>query len=395
MGVENFVKVLGIGVVLFIIALFVSNSDNISMSFSGSDSYDYDDVYKGISKVVIFSDEIGSIGTVKEAYRTINLGPASVGHVLTDRTIKEKDELFIENGVFKKNSESITFSAHQGKRAEISFVVNDSNYYGTLNIMLNGELIYSNYTYPQEFKIVTFDLKEGENKIDIYASSSGLKFWAPTTYHLLDFKLKIKDYETTKVEKYFQLNDYEINGFRKGILAFNVAESEINSDLNVEVNDKPLYKARPLPTSQPIESEIYRAKHSLKPGENKITFFTDSGDSSSYYDIDTILLRIFFYASDEYLEGIRTFDVSQRKMRFFDNANYTGRIIIDISDVLLDNGITLTLNDKTFHSRKVGSPGKIIYEFNKEDLKLKDNVLRLQTDGAYNIDKISLIIEKV
>ena len=395
--IEGFLKVLGIAFVFFVAFFIIGVGSDGNINPLGKDYASYessgDYIYSDLTKVVVFKDRIGSVGNVKEAQRVMDLGSFSVGYNLGEDVLADEDVVWIQNGLFVSKVYSRGFEVLNPKMAVLRFYVNDSNGYGRLIVEVNGKEVYSNYSLGW-VEIQIYDFKEGYNEINIYAESSGMRMWAPTTYQLLNLELVVNDFKDNRVKIPFVVEDYEFNGWRNGFLSFYVTDSKPSRDLKVLINDVPVYSGRPYASDEPIKVDVSKYEDNLRMGENFVEFYVDSEDRDSYYDINSVLLKFFFYGSDNYLEAVRTFDISSRRMLFLSKENFTARLYVYASSVLVDNGISVELNGHEYSNRKFGNKGYIIYDVDPNLLRNEDNYIKIKTAGAYNIDKVELVFER-
>lgn len=373
---EDFVKVFVVGLFIFALALVVL----------GQVPNEPLDNKKLIDKDTIYSKEsLGEIGLISSRSRTIKLGSFDVGYTLGKDNAVTEDNALIENGWFRKNTKEIRFSGSDADNAIIEFDVADMNDYGNLSISLNGEVIYTNITYPRKFMLVVEDIS-ADNSLVISATSSGFKFWAPSTYRLENINVVVEKFaDKTKVIP-FEIFPYEYEGWGHGMLSFSVDDTIGLADLMVLINGKSVYEGRPLP-GDIIEKEFTKKDMSLALGENLITFRTRKGVS---YDLENIELVVFYYAGGESNTKVINFDAERWWKVLSETANVTGEIRFFTEKANIDSGVTVYFNDKTYYIPHLEENEWFSIEFTSDDLKEKDNELKLSATGSYRLGALEI-----
>ncbi|MFH1127655.1 MAG: hypothetical protein V1718_06110 [archaeon] len=373
---EDFVKVFVVGLFIFALALVVL----------GQVPNEPVDDKKQIDKDTIYSKEsLGDIGLISSRSRIIKLGSFDVGYTLGKDKAVTEDKALIENGWFRKNSKEIRFPGLDADKAIIEFDVADMNDYGNLSISLNGDVIYTNITYPRKFMLVVEDISP-ENNLIISAASSGFKFWAPTTYLLENINVVVEKFDDKTKVIPFEIFPYEYEGWGHGTLSFSVDDTEGLADFMALINGKTVYEGRPLP-GDIIEKEFTKKDMSLALGENLITFKTRKGVT---YDLKNAELAIFYYAGGESNTKVVNFDADRWWKILSETANVTGEIRFFVEKVNIDSGITVYFNDKTYHIPHLAENEWFSLEFTSEDLKEKDNELKFSATGSYRLDALEI-----
>lgn len=187
---------------------------------------------------------VGWIGyTPEETLRHIIIGrDFSVAYAIGEETLAEASGT-ISQGIGTNIEKRASFKKKPDTaEAKIKFFVNDSNYYGQLVFVLNGREIYNDLpvTGQHEIKLNASLLNE-ENVLEIKASGSGWKFWAPTTY-IVNAKV-LASYLGIKAQSYkFDLTDAEKKGLTNARLAVSVKNREGNGNLTIKVNGEEVYR---------------------------------------------------------------------------------------------------------------------------------------------------------
>lgn len=377
MPMEDFVKVLIVGLFIFALAIVVLGQLPSVLDESDEKTIDSGTIYSSIA--------VGDVGLISSRSRDIPLGSFSVGYTLGKDNALSEDRVVIENGWFRKNSKHIRFSGIDADRAIIEFDVSDMNDYGNLSIYLNNELIYNNLTYMRRFMLLAEDLLD-DNELVISATSSAFKFWAPTTYVLENINVDIERFDDKTNVMPFEIFPYEFDGWGRGTLSFSVDAVEGYENLLVMINGKTVYEGRPLP-GDIIEKDFTKKDTSLTIGENLITFKTGKGVN---YDMENIGLTIFYYASGEANTKVINFNADRWWTILAETANVTGELKFFVEKVNLDSGITVYLNDKVYYLPHLNEKEWVYLDFNSDDLKPDDNELKFSATGSYRVGALEL-----
>ncbi|OGI12196.1 hypothetical protein A3K64_02585 [Candidatus Micrarchaeota archaeon RBG_16_36_9] len=255
---SDFMPVLVIAIILFVILLIVFNGGIVSIPSRPSS---------------LPPDETVNFGSFKVSYTASQVNAADTKGGIT-------------NGLFSQNDARIGFIASNPDQVSKSFVdlkVSNTNFYGKMVIFVNGNEIYSDYP-PVGEVLIGFDpsvLKEN-NVLDVASESSGWKIWAPTVY---DFELGVKlDYSNKRNKAFtFELSDLEKKYMTKArIVVFGNRQGVGN--LVVTVNG--VIVANSVTT-------LYQdfATSNLRTGNNTIEFYTEPNTT---YDISSAQLIVFF-----------------------------------------------------------------------------------------------------
>jgi len=92
----------------------------------------------------------------------------------------------VSNGAFVSEEKRIGFRVSDPDEVSeilINLKVWNTNYYGRMIILVNGEQVYADYP-PVGEKLIGFDrsILKVNNILEVRAESSGWKIWAPTVY---------------------------------------------------------------------------------------------------------------------------------------------------------------------------------------------------------------------
>ncbi len=370
---DDFIKVFAAGILIFATAIALLGSGPIGDSPTGDD-------FK--KEHIVFEGRIGAIGQVTENLRNIPLGDFEVGYTVGDNTIKQEDSITIQNGWFAANSEEMTFEAKEAQKAVLLFDVADTNNYGQLVLYFNGKMYIVNTTEKTAHRFEFEDMNT-ENTLTITATSSGPKFWAPTTYILENVKLVVEEYGVQQRIVPFDVYNYEASGWSRGKISFFVDEAIKNNPLFVEINNYKVYEEKPLGSETVYEKSFTVLDTKLKAGENIISF---SSGKDSTYSVKNAELTLFFYSSGEAVSKTRSFDIDRYFIYLFEqSSNVTGRINITVVEAPVDTGLTVKLNEKTYHIDTVGANETLSLPFFEDDVHEGKNTLSFSTWGTYKL----------
>ncbi|VVB60807.1 Uncharacterised protein [uncultured archaeon] len=375
---SDFIKVLAAGVALIIVALLISQTS----------------IFRGevaSSNVTIFSQSIvGQIGSLQETFRRIPLGSFEAGQTLGEEVAKNISEATIQNGVFSEHSESFPFAGNGAIKAYMTFDVADTNAYGNLQLYFNGREIYNNVTQPGTYR-VEMTQPAASNTLEIKTTSSGAKFWAPTTYILRNIKLVVERYGNQEYVIPFTVFDYEAIGWSTGRLLFGIDDAIIAGDLLANVNGQEVYRDRPISRSMVYQTDFTKEKAQIHAGENTIRFRTEKDGK---YSISNAELLLFFFTGTQSVEKKMGFNVDEGQLLLYKEQNSTGQITFDADNIYLDRGITVELNNKPFELSNIvkKEEGTTSINFSVDDLRAGKNTINFKTRGSYSISDVNVMI---
>ena len=379
---EDFIKVFAVGMLLFVAAIALLGSGPID---GGRKIGDFNKEH------ILYEGTIGAVGVVTENFRNIPIADFEVGYTVGDKTLANEDEITIENGWFRQNLKELTFSGKDVQKMVILFDVSDMNNYGNLTVKLNGNILHTNITLPGEYRFESETVEE-TNTITIDATSSGSRFWAPTTYDLNNLKIVVESYGVQTKIIPFEVYNYESAGWSRGTFSFYVEDAIKNNPLYVELNGYKIYEDKPIASEKVYEQKFTQIATKLKTGEN--TLKVSSGKDSKY-TLKSPELTLFFYSSGEAVSKSKTFDVDRYIIYLMESSiNVTGRINVTVNEAPVDTGLTMNLNDKTYHVDSVGANETISLPFILEDIHEGKNTISFSTYGTYKLgDAVVEIID--
>lgn len=373
---SDFLAVLGAGVAIIVAALLLSGTSFFAAEEAGT-----------LNKTLLSEESVGDVGAVEETFRHVPLGTFTVGQTLGEETAKEVPEMKIENGWFRQHSEAVAFPGEGAVSAYITFTVEAMNKYGRLQLLLNNRPIFDNVTKPGNYRIEIVQ-PAADNMLSIRAESSGPKFWAPTTYIIKDLKVVVKRYGSQEMAIPFTVYDYEATGWERGRISFGIDDAILSGDLVITANNNEVYRDRPISRSLLYQKDFSREAAQIKVGENTLRIKAEKGGKYSISNADMI---IFFFAGGQTVSKTLHFKANASDVDAIESKNATGIITFDAKDVFLDNGITLSLNDKPIELGTVGA-GENSVTFGAGYLRSGKNTLKLSTRGSYRIGRLDVEI---
>ncbi|NIM46679.1 MAG: hypothetical protein GTN40_00775 [Candidatus Aenigmarchaeota archaeon] len=192
----------------------------------------------------------------------------------------------VSNGAFVNEEKRVGFQVSDPDEVSevlINLRVWNTNYYGRLIILVNGQQVYADYP-PVGEKLIGFDkdILEKNNILEIKAENSGWKIWAPTVY-IFDSDVIVNYYGKKTKSFNFELNDLEIEYMERARIVV-YADREGIGDLDVIINRVKVHSGittiyKDFPTSV------------LKTGNNTIEFSTEP---NTRYDVSSAQVIVFF-----------------------------------------------------------------------------------------------------
>jgi hypothetical protein len=264
---EDFNIVLVAAVVAFIVLLIAFNSN---YTFTG---FDWFDGFGSSSSGQYVPD------------RTIEFGNFTVYYTASEEQLGYVNAE-VTNGVFGGQSGKAGFQVRSPvdvSDAVLDINVSDTNYYGQLIALVNGNQVYSGYPILGD-QLISFDksILKGENVVEFVSESSGWRIWAPTVYSVN--ASVIVNYLGKKTVSYtFDVNDKELDRLdRARIAVFGVRQG--NGNLGIAINGVKIYEG---------VTTAYRdfATTILRSGNNTIDLYTEP---NTRYNITSAQVILFF-----------------------------------------------------------------------------------------------------
>ncbi len=379
---ENFVKVFLVAVLILLVG--------VAMSIR---------IFKvpGMVKrdnITIYSVSIPSFGEIGEASRTIMLGDVSVGETTGTDLVVNASNVVVKNGLFSSNSQSFVVNGKNITRIIIEGEISETNLYGDLIIKVNGKDVYHAKTSPQKIKIVVNNVNPTHNEVEISCESSGLKFWAPTTYVFSYLKIYKVDYTYREYTKGFVVYPYEIDGFKKGEIVFNVDEAIKNEDLCIDINNVNVYCARPQESPLPYKIDFDKASVNLAAGENTLRIY--SGKNSAY-KLRDVRINIYYYGATHKSYRSYEFNIDERLLETMRKENRTLVVVGKVGTLNARGVLEIRLNGRDDCALEF--PIRTDYEIFSQKIKLSclkpgTNILSVATTGSFDVERVSLMLAR-
>ena len=375
---EAFVKVLALAFSVLFVAILVG------VSMENIESYRV-----GKGNFTIFSAEIGKLGEVGEASRTISIGDVDVGYVKNFVNVVEESNVKVQNGLLKDSSYTWVVDGDEIEKIRIEGMISDTNLYGQLIVEVNGKEVWRNKTMPGRFELVISDVDAKHNEITLKASSSGFKFWAPTTYVFSSLRISKYDYSQSEYAGGIELYPYEISGFKKGKLVFYVDDAVKTADLTIDINSKHVYSARPQKSPVPYEVEFDKASTNLAGGENTLHIYTGKDAS---YKLRDVKVQIYYYGSTQKSYRTYRFKLDPNFLEFMDKQNAIVELKIKVDDVFVRGTLEVNINDKYMQEFEIDEGNKIITAKLSESYFSTENTITIASTGSFDIERMDVVV---
>ncbi len=169
-------------------------------------------------------------------------------------------------------SNSVSFKLKKGDYAgDLSLMVDSTNYYGELLILLNDGLLQSKELAPGTYTVAVGRTMEEDSELEIMAASSSWRLWAPATYEISQISLSTKSETVEKRGFDFELYQDEYDGFVSG--SINATQDGFTVLLN----------------GKRIEGKTF-GKDSVRVGANTVELVPEKGRKAE----GKIILDIFY-----------------------------------------------------------------------------------------------------
>ena len=350
---ESFVFVFIFGVIFFIVGAIVLGGD---LSDSGpSDSGDWFSSYgNGVSEditVLARSGEIMLDSSAKIKSKFYSLGSFAIGEVVGESIMYSDDTVMIQNGISKKLSKEFSFERGQRKRVFLEFRILDMNDYGRLLIDFNDKRIYEEFGAVGKLYRIELNELADVNNIKISAESSGLRFWAPSTYVLKDFKVTTQDSDMKGKHTEFSLTSSQYKGFEKTVIRFQADSDDVPKDISIKLNGHEIYGD--IPAQGKVEVISIEDKGILSVGKNTLDF---ESEHATFFSVKNADLECFFYDSAELDKKEILFSIDSKEYKNIENSTLkmtfnvlsstSADLVISVNGEIVD--IDVSKGDNTF-----------------------------------------------
>lgn len=374
---DEFVYALIAGLVIFALAFFIATPGIAK---------EREEIEK---ELVLFSEDMGNIGSLARTFTDIPIGDMSVGFTKGEKEILSIDRKEVANGIFKKEPLKFNFFLKEPGNGKLNFEVMATNSYGNLLVFLNGKPIFnSKISEGQSLDLELKNLAQGFNELEIVPSSSGLKFWAPALYIIRNLKLFAEDKDFHNFTKQFSVKDYELRGFDRAELSFFIERAIRDEPLKIAVNKKEIFSQRVVARAMPYTIIFQSQEAGLKVGENLLEVFTGR---NSEYKIENMLLRIFYFDSPERKIIPKEMTISSKRIEQIGKGEFDGIIEFD-ARVFLPG--TLRIEFEKGKAEIFPKNGDNTLFFDPVFLVKGKNKLLLSTDGSMEIKNFKIKLKK-
>lgn len=184
--------------------------------------------------------------------RAISLGDFEVSFISGSRVVKSLDDAVVSKSYFDGRSVDLSGALtidelSTVKDASISFSVSDTNNYGNLIVVFNGEEVLNKQAGRGDVVIsIEKEKLKRNNEIIVRSGSPGFYFWANTVYVLKNVKFTAVFKGAFEKAIDFTLDDNEVNNFDHFQLTFAVRDySTPLQTLSVDINGQTVFNDNP------------------------------------------------------------------------------------------------------------------------------------------------------
>lgn len=339
----------------------------------------------------LLTTQVGAVGGEASSFRHITFPGFTVSHTQVEKMVfSESSPFTIVRGAISQKEHEIRFNVAQEElpfieRGKITFNVINTNSYGSMQILLNGQLIWSNYSEPG---IVEIDVgpygglfRSGENLVEVECTSSGWRVWAPTEYVIEAFTLLEEARTLDEKNLDFTLSGAEAASTSLGKVVFTVSDSQTDGPLVIKVNAAQTWEGKPSISTYDTEFP----GTNLKAGKNTVTFKVLPGGRYSLSKSEVVLS----YGGVKAYE----FNVTVDQLKQMREGKLQGSIEFDVQSGDGELTVTLVGETETVLFTGTAAPGKKQLTFTDSDVIADMNTLSLSsTNGIYNIGELKVLL---
>ncbi len=340
---------------------------------------------KKVSKgeILLASENIGmlgsNIGGVKRmeisGRFSISKGTGSVS------IVSEEGPIEVAKGFLTTKEHIISFQTGRSQEAELEFTVEDSNYYGELEVYLNNELIW--HGMPEKGEKVSILLEKekirASNELRISAQSSGWRIWAPTYYILKDLKVSEKVEEKEAKELIFYLDSKDLSNLNLARLVLRVSEG--TGDVRMLLNNHLIY-------SGSLSEELSLIDFSpafLEEGNNSLRL---EMASNGFYTVEYAKLLLFYGGNQTSIKVIKV-EIPESDYIKLKQGIYKGVIEVEVNKVLREGKLKISVitdTERVLYNREA-SKGKLVFYFTGDEVS-PEFKLSISSEGTYEIGEV-------
>jgi len=208
-------------------------------------------------------------------------GNFTVSHISESQRVASIKGEFTK-GLTTSSSASDTFKLNDVTNIDVGVVkikVNDTNYYGSLLVSINGRKVWAEYAGPGEYDAMfSPSVFKRINTVKVSAGGSGWRIWAPTVY-VAEVGVYVEYFGVSKKKYEFELNTVPD---RARVVVY--ATGKGSGELEVQLNNFKIYKGY-------ANAYKYFDPDVMHTGTNKVSII--AGENGEY-DVESAKL-IFWY----------------------------------------------------------------------------------------------------
>lgn len=371
----DFAKVMA-AAVLLLAGLFVLTSQNYS--FISHPERSYYTTYQPFPEENETETKTFEVGINEEIKHILIASDAVVSFTAGKKTLLSENNITVKNGFGGRKIYEKTFSLkwpETVEKAELDIEIHATNLYGALLVLLNDEVIYENVTRPGRITVeLNISKLKENNKLTIFATSSGWRLWAPTTY-ILSFNLSAYFFNLKKKELSFLIGK-EAKTLKLLRFVWTVEKREGDGNLIARFNGKEIYRGKEKAPMIDLDPKEY----DVKEGENILELYTERDTLFHIKNLEAIL----FYQLRE--TPSFTFNISEEDYSELSekNATFSFTLAKIYGDVL---SIALKVTDSKGNKHRILLQGIIregdSYEvkLTKKELSVGENKIEFEISG--------------
>ncbi|MFH8107645.1 MAG: hypothetical protein QXJ25_01330 [Candidatus Aenigmatarchaeota archaeon] len=327
----------------------------------------------------------------RESWRIIRFDNINASYHAGE-VLKSLSDRRIYNGLlFGSNKVEMTVNIDTNKTigAFLSFFVNNTNGYGALIIKVN-DIIINDKKLPigEHIFFLNNSILREKNTIEIFATSSSWKLWAPTVYELRNVKFVSQELFAKRSNYTFNIYEDEFKNLRKDKKAeLSLDLRERRGKLKIEINSNEIFNNE----VEKSRKTIYFDQSLLKKEINEIEFVALDGAFEGFAE-----LKFYFNVFDE-LKAEKSFEISQYEYsQLYRNP---GRIVFTIEDVLSQGGLSVIVRDAYGKETTIAYdiPRKGFYNYTLHAIECSPGVNRViikSVDNAkFYVKDINILLE--
>ena len=327
---------------------------------------------------VIHEFKAGTIGYAENyVSRLQDYGSFGVG-LPQQHELKTVPKMEITAALFGGSSEefSINVPSHVMewlKGGEISFTVDETNQYGNLVVIWNGDAVHNKKTARGRY---TIDLDTSQIKVDntlqVAAQGPGMLFWAATAYNIKDFEVNA-DYGPAKFLD-FEVSQDELESLDRFDLSWTTASS--SGILIAKVNGEEIFMASPRRQESVVFTDTLLMTASIVPGKNRLSFLAVNGSSN----LQDVTMRTYVSKNQRVMK--ERFELTGAQLERIRASG--GKVRMYVESVDNAGSLTVKLNERSAGSVQA-RPGWNSIEFSADLMEIGTNWLEISGTGTFDV----------